>query len=86
MRDRCKKLAFLTQFHLQYASARILREEKPCFFVDNKWYKKRLVAMRNRCKKNSFLFTQFHLQFTSRHSVREEMSHLLLITNSIKDN
>ena len=40
MRDRCKKLAFLTQFHTQYASARILREEKPCFFVDNKWYKK----------------------------------------------
>ena len=36
MRDRCKTLAFLTQFHLQYASARSVSEEKPCFFVDNK--------------------------------------------------
>ena len=60
MRDRCKKLAFLTQFHLQYASARILREEKLCFFVDNKWFKKRLVAMRNRCKK----IVSFSLNFT----------------------
>ena len=51
MRDRCKFLAFLTQFHLQYASARSVREEKPCFFVDNKWYKKILIAMRDRCKK-----------------------------------
>ena len=33
MRDRCKNFAFLTQFHLQYASARSVREEKPCFFL-----------------------------------------------------
>ena len=37
MRERCKKLSFRTQFYLQYASARSVREEKPCFFVDNKW-------------------------------------------------
>ena len=38
MRDRCKKLAYLTQLHLQYASARSVREEKLCVFVDNKGY------------------------------------------------
>ena len=51
MRNRCKNSAFPTQFHLQYASARSVREEKPCFFVDNKGYWKILVAMRDRCKK-----------------------------------
>ena len=38
MPDRCKKLAYLTQLHLQYASARSVREGKPCLFVDNKGY------------------------------------------------
>ena len=33
MRDRCKVFAFLTHFHLQYASARRVREEKPCFLL-----------------------------------------------------
>ena len=36
MCDRCKKLAYLTQLHLQNASARSVREEKPCLFVDYK--------------------------------------------------
>ena len=40
MRDRCKKLAFLTQFQSQYASARILREEKPCFLLITNGIKK----------------------------------------------
>ena len=60
MRDRCKFLAFLTQFHLQYASARSVRGEKPCFYADNNWYKKILVAMRDRCKK----IVSFSLNFT----------------------
>ena len=38
MRDRCKKLAYLTQLYLQYALTRSVREEKPCLFVDNKGY------------------------------------------------
>ena len=37
MRDRCKKLAFLTQFHLQFASRHNIREEMSCYFVDNKY-------------------------------------------------
>ena len=39
MRYRCKKLAYLTQLHLQYASARSVREEKPCLFLITKGIK-----------------------------------------------
>ena len=82
MRYRCKKLAYLTQLHLQYASARSVREEKPCLFLITKG-KKILVAMCDRCKK-----VPFSLNFTCtslQDAVLEKKCLVfLLITISIK--
>ena len=84
MRDRCKKIAYLTQLHLQYASARSVREEKPCPFLITKGIKKYWSRCATAVKKVSFSlnFTFNSLQDT----VLEKKCLLvfLLITNSKK--
>ena len=85
MRDRCKTLAFLTQFHLQYASARSVSEEKPCFLLITNSIKNYLIAMRDRFKKVvsfELIFSYISLQATL---LEKKSLVFLLITNSIKN-